>query len=69
MKIELGSCLLQQRLNDRGISREQLAQTLLVKPERIGDYIENKRIMPLKVAISIADTIKCDVFDLYELHR
>ncbi|WP_054023222.1 helix-turn-helix domain-containing protein [Bacillus sp. FJAT-28004] len=67
MKFELGSCLLEQRLSERGLSRTQLADALLVRPERIGDYIDNKRIMPLKVAISIAATIKCDVPDLYEL--
>jgi plasmid maintenance system antidote protein VapI len=67
MKFELGSCLLEQRLSERGFSRTQLADALMVRPERIGDYIDNKRIMPLKVAISIAATIKCDVPDLYEL--
>ncbi|CAM4087093.1 helix-turn-helix domain-containing protein [Paenibacillus alkaliterrae] len=67
MKWELGSCLLDQRLVDCGMSRLELAAALLVKPERINDYIENTRVMPLKVAISIADTVKCDVRDLYEL--
>jgi plasmid maintenance system antidote protein VapI len=67
MKFELGSCLLEQRLSECGLSRTQLADALMVRPERIGDYIDNKRIMPLKVAISIAATIKCDVPDLYEL--
>ncbi|RCW48840.1 helix-turn-helix domain-containing protein [Paenibacillus prosopidis] len=67
MKFELGRCLLEQRLSECGMSREQLAAELLYKPERIGDYIDNVRIMPLKVAISIADTINCDVRELYEL--
>lgn len=67
MKLELGRCLLEQRLAECGMSREQLAAALLYKPERIGDYIDNVRIMPLKVAISIADTVKCDVRELYEL--
>lgn len=67
MKIELGHCLLEERLAECGMTREQLAEAMLVRPERISDYIGNKRIMPLKVAISIADTVKCDVRDLYEL--
>lgn len=67
MKLELGRCLLEQRLSECGMSREQLAAALLYKPERIGDYIDNVRIMPLKVAISIADTVNCDVRELYEL--
>ncbi|WP_339204754.1 helix-turn-helix transcriptional regulator [Paenibacillus sp. FSL K6-3182] len=67
MKYELGDCLLEQRLSERGLSQAQLADALMVRPERIGDYIDNKRIMPLKIAISIAATIKCDVPELYEL--
>ncbi|KRF03176.1 transcriptional regulator [Paenibacillus sp. Soil766] len=67
MKFELGRCLLQERLAEYEISREELSRALLYKPERIVDYMENKRIMPLQVAISVADTIGCQVRDLYEL--
>lgn len=67
MKIDLGSCLLVQRLQDSGMTLEELATILFYKPERLTDYIENKRIMPLKTAISIADTLHCRVNDLYEL--
>jgi DNA-binding XRE family transcriptional regulator len=49
------------------MGREELARALFYKPERIVDYIENKRVMPLQVAISVADTIGCQVRDLYEL--
>ncbi|USB32793.1 XRE family transcriptional regulator [Paenibacillus sp. YPG26] len=67
MKFELGRCLLNERLMEAGKSAEWLARELLFKPERVYDYIENKRVMPLKVAISAADTIGCDVRALYEL--
>lgn len=67
MKFELGRCLLQERLAEHGMGREELARALFFKPERISDYIESKRIMPLQVAISVADTIGCQVRDLYEL--
>lgn len=67
MRIELGRCLLEQRLAECGMSKDQLAAALLIRPERLGDYIDNKRIMPLKAAITIADTIECNVRDLYEL--
>jgi DNA-binding XRE family transcriptional regulator len=67
MKFELGRCLLNERLLESGMTREELAQVLLYRPERISDFIENKRVMPLKIAISIAETIRCDVSDLYEL--
>ncbi|NMO97102.1 XRE family transcriptional regulator [Paenibacillus lemnae] len=48
-------------------SAEWLADELRLNPKRIYDFIENKRVMPLKMAISIADTIRCDVGALYEL--
>lgn len=67
MKIELGRCLLHERLLESSMTREELAHALLYKPERISDFIENKRVMPLKTAISIASTIGCGVTELYEL--
>ncbi|PAF33501.1 transcriptional regulator [Paenibacillus sp. 7516] len=67
MKFELGRCLLNERLMEAGKSAEWLAKELLFKPERVYDFMENKRVMPLKVAISIADSIGCDVRALYEL--
>ncbi|MEK5057068.1 XRE family transcriptional regulator [Paenibacillus shunpengii] len=66
MKFELGRCLLNERLMVSDRSVEWLAKELLIKPERVYDFIENKRVMPLKMAISIAYTIGCDVADLYE---
>ncbi|CAN7751890.1 helix-turn-helix transcriptional regulator [Paenibacillus sp. LjRoot153] len=66
MKYELGRCLLQERLDEHGMSREELARALLYKPERIVDYMENKRVMPLQVAVSVAATIGCQASDLYE---
>ncbi|MBY0215575.1 XRE family transcriptional regulator [Paenibacillus illinoisensis] len=67
MKFELGRCLLNERLMEAGKSAEWLAKELLFKPERVYDFMENKRVMPLKMAISIADSIGCDVRALYEL--
>jgi len=67
LKFELGRCLLNERLMESGKSVESLARELPFKPERLYDFIENKRVMPLKVAISIADSIGCDVRALYEL--
>jgi plasmid maintenance system antidote protein VapI len=67
MKFELGRCLLNEQLLEAKMTKEQLAQHLLLRTERLTDYIENKRVMSLKMAISIADTIRCDVKHLYEL--
>jgi hypothetical protein len=67
MKIELGRCLLHERLLESSMTREQLAGALKYKPERLSDFIENKRVMPLQVAISISNTIGCEVKELYEI--
>lgn len=66
MKVELGRCLLQERLDEAGMTIEELAQELLFKKERIIDFIENKRVMSLKIALSVAGTIGCAVERLYE---
>ncbi len=67
MKYDLGRCLLEDRLLESGMTTEKLAQALLYKPERLVDYMDNKRVMPLKTAISIADTLGCEVSGLYVL--
>ena len=67
MKFELGRCLLQECMAEHGTTLLVLAKELHYKPERLVDYIENKRIMPLQVAISVAHTIGCQVNELYEL--
>lgn len=67
MKFDLGRCLLNERLHESNMTIEELAQALFYKPERLSDFVENKRIMPLKSAISIADTLGCHVKDLYEI--
>jgi hypothetical protein len=66
MKLRMGSCLLQERLNDAGASPIALARELRMKPERLRDYMDNTRVMPLKTAASIAVTLRCNVLDLYE---
>jgi plasmid maintenance system antidote protein VapI len=67
MKFELGRCLLDERLHESGMTLEHIAQILHYRPERISDFMDNKRVMPLKMAISIAATVGCNVNDLYEL--
>ncbi|MEK3722435.1 helix-turn-helix transcriptional regulator [Paenibacillus sp. FSL H8-0034] len=63
----MGRCLLQERLNESDMTLEELSRQLRYKPERILDYIDNQRVMPLKTAISIANSVGCHVQDLYEL--
>lgn len=67
LKYELGRCLLVERLQEAGMSLERLALELRVRHERLDDFIDNKRVMSLKYAISIADSLQCEVRSLYEL--
>lgn len=67
MRIELGRCLLNDRLHDAGMTLAELSAVLRTKPERLVDYMDNKRIMPLKSAIAIAGTLGCDIKSLYEI--
>ncbi|MFD2613377.1 helix-turn-helix domain-containing protein [Paenibacillus gansuensis] len=69
MKVELGRCLLKERIQASGMSLGQLAGALQLKPERLEDYIGNKRIMPLKAAVNISLILDCRVEELYELHN
>jgi plasmid maintenance system antidote protein VapI len=67
MKFELGRCVLEERLRESAMTLEYIAHRLHYRTERLSDFMDNKRIMPLKMAISIAATLGCDVKDLYEL--
>lgn len=67
MKYELGRCLLEERLQEAGLPLDHLALKLRVRRERLEDFIDNKRVMSLKLAIAIADTLQCEVRSLYEL--
>jgi len=66
MKAELGRCLLAERLAAAGIKIEELARMLLYKPEKLQDFIDNKRVMSLKTAVHIAGALHCHAEELYE---
>ncbi|MFC5452992.1 helix-turn-helix domain-containing protein [Paenibacillus aestuarii] len=66
MKAELGRCLLEERMAESGFNKEELARILLYKPEKLQDFIDNKRVMSLKSAVHIADALHCHAEELYE---
>ncbi|WP_327204791.1 hypothetical protein [Paenibacillus sp. DMB20] len=43
MKFDLGRCLLHERLDEAGMTAAELSRKLKYKPERVSDYIENKK--------------------------
>ncbi|MED0709674.1 helix-turn-helix transcriptional regulator [Aneurinibacillus aneurinilyticus] len=63
-----GRCLLRNRLAERKMTQVELAEKLELKPQRISDYIYNRRPMSLNVAKSISDVLHCNIEDLYEWH-
>jgi hypothetical protein len=67
MKFTLGTCRLEHCLNEAGMSIGELADLLFLKQALLLDYTTNTRIMPLRIALNIADMLGCPVQSLYEL--
>lgn len=61
-----GECLLLKLLKERGMSQKDLADKIHMNPRQINAYINNRRIMTLNAAITIAKAIDCTIEDLYE---
>jgi plasmid maintenance system antidote protein VapI len=65
--VNVGRCLLGERLRERGMTQVDLALKLNMSESRISDYIHNRKRMSLTTAINIAYAIGCSPFDLYEV--
>lgn len=63
----VGKCLLLDLLKTRGLSQTDLAIELGVSKQRINAIVHNRRTMSLETAINVANALRCDVTDLYEL--
>jgi transcriptional regulator with XRE-family HTH domain len=48
------------------MSQVELAERLNSSPQQIQHYVQNNRIMSLKVAKNISVILNCDIDDLYE---
>ncbi|HZF64459.1 MAG TPA: helix-turn-helix transcriptional regulator [Chitinophagaceae bacterium] len=59
-------CLLQQRLDETGLSQQELASILHMSRSQISDYATKRKMMGLETAVSIAAVLSCEVMDLYE---
>jgi DNA-binding XRE family transcriptional regulator len=64
--MSVGKCLLLKRLNDRGMTQQELADKIPMNPQQINDYIHNRKTMSLKTARVIAKGVGCYIDDLYE---
>lgn len=66
MAYEIGDSLLRHRLQDKGMTQEELAYRLGITKQQINKYVCNQRKMSLQVAKNIASVLNCCIEDLYE---
>lgn len=65
--ITVGRCLIQDLLDQRGMTRLQLSDMTGMSVSQISDYINGTRkSMSLKNAKLIATALKCHIDDLYK---
>ena len=66
MTYEVGRCLLQDLLDERKMTQQELADKLGMKKQQIQNYVRKNRVMYLPIAKNIASTLNCCIEDLYE---
>ena len=66
MTIRPGRCLLRQLLKQRKKSQQWLVEVTGIDKYRISDYANNRGVMSLTTAKSIALALRCNIDDLYE---
>ncbi|MEH7246520.1 helix-turn-helix transcriptional regulator [Neobacillus niacini] len=60
--------MLQERLDDIGMTQIQLAAKINKDPKWISDKANNRGMLSIKNAKLIADAVGCHIDDLYEWH-
>ncbi|MGK5509454.1 helix-turn-helix domain-containing protein [Brevibacillus formosus] len=66
MAVEVGRCLLKDRLKDAHMTQAELADKLDLSPQRVSDYANNLRTIPINRLREIAQILRCHMDDLYE---
>jgi DNA-binding Xre family transcriptional regulator len=62
-----GKCLIKQMVHSRSMTQQMLANKAGIDKRTISFYSTGRRTsMPLRIAVTIADALKCSVTDLYE---
>lgn len=64
-----GRCLLKQRLKEIRKTQQWLAETTGLTKAQISDYANNRKVMSLPTAKTIAAAIGCHIDDLYEFRK
>jgi len=66
MAYKVGRCLLSHHLRRIGMTPQELASRLHMPISQISDYCNDRKIMGLKNAKSIASVVGCTIDELYE---
>jgi putative transcriptional regulator len=62
----VGKCLLADRLKKADLTQSELAELTHIPKSTISEYVNNKHIMSLVTAKTIAHTLNCSIDDLYQ---
>lgn len=60
-----GKCLLHEILKDRRLTAQELAEEIGMSKQQVSDYANNRIIMSLKNAKTIAHALQIPIDDLY----
>ncbi|MGK5654586.1 helix-turn-helix transcriptional regulator [Brevibacillus formosus] len=66
MAVQIGRCLLKDRLKEAKLTQVELALRLGKSKQRISDYANNHVQMSLATCREIAQIVGCTIDDLYE---
>lgn len=61
-----GRCLLSQRLKEINKNQQWLSERTGINKTQISDYANNRKVMMIWTAKTIASAIGCHIDDLYE---
>lgn len=64
--IEAGRCLLSQLRNKKSMTQQELADLTTISRSQISAYENNRYVMNISDAKSIADILGCKIDELYE---
>lgn len=68
MALRIGRCLLPQLIQRTGLTQAEFARRVGMSESTISHYANNRRIMSLENAKTIAATLGIHIDDLYEWH-
>lgn len=63
---EVGKCLLADRLKKSDLTQAELADITKIPKSQISEYVNNKHLMSLVTAKTIAHALNCNIEDLYQ---